>query len=160
MFYFVKCCLYNCSCCSIVSFASDHLPLFLFKCFNGIFQCLIFVGHVSCMNLTASPNYVHRGTQLTLTCDVGDSIINGTAKFRSNSGSLGSIKHDINNCYVNSSSTLCPSTCSCDENNNLMIWKYTPSSKPSSDQIFYCDFIGDSGSFTTSTTVKRAGMFI
>lgn len=116
----------------------------------------IMKGHVSCRNLTASPNYLHRGTQLTLTCDVGDSIINGTAKFRSNSGSLGSIKHDINNCYVNSSSTLCPSTCSCDENNNLMIWKYTPSSKPSSDQIFYCDFIGDSGSFTTSTTVKRA----
>ncbi|XP_063442589.1 carcinoembryonic antigen-related cell adhesion molecule 20-like [Mytilus trossulus] len=121
-----------------------------------VLVCII-TGHVSCRNLTASPNYVHSGTQLTLTCDVGESIVNGTATFRSSSGSLGSITYDdMNNCYVNSSSTPCSSTCSCEENNNRMIWKYTQSSTPSSDQTFFCDFIGDSDLFTTSTTVKRA----
>ncbi|CAG2214021.1 unnamed protein product [Mytilus edulis] len=114
-------------------------------------------GHVSCRNISVSPNYVHSGTQLTLTCDVGGSIVNGTAFFRRNSEDLGSIQYDHkNNCYVNSSSTPCPSTCSCDGQGNRMIWQYTPLSTPSSDQTFYCDFIGESGSFTTSTTVKRA----
>lgn len=117
----------------------------------------IMKGHISCINITATPNYVLVGKQLTLTCNVGVSIVNGTATFRSNSsGSLGSIKYDINKCYVNSSSTSCSSTCSCDENNNRMIWRYTPSSTPSTDQTFYCDFNGESGSLNKSTAVKRA----
>ncbi|CAC5426241.1 unnamed protein product [Mytilus coruscus] len=112
-------------------------------------------GHVVCVTLSASPNYISAFADIKLTCNVNESLENvENVTFFRNSDLLGSIvcskwiyMRIYNTCYRGIPNC-------CDRSQNTVRWTFTPKATSTNDITFSCEVNGVNGQARNSTTVK------
>ncbi|XP_052062630.1 carcinoembryonic antigen-related cell adhesion molecule 5-like isoform X3 [Mytilus californianus] len=116
---------------------------------STLIACII-TGHVLCIKLLVSPDYILGGTELALNCSLDNNFSDPWVTFHKDATLIGFIR----NCSENGMTSCSLTTkCHCDLNTSTYIWNYTPSSENVIDATFNCT-MGNSQS--DRITVKKA----
>ncbi|XP_071174000.1 matrix-remodeling-associated protein 5-like isoform X2 [Mytilus edulis] len=110
--------------------------------------CLIYIiqGHVTCITLYASPNYIHADTSISLTCNVNEFLGYGQ-----------------NVTFFRNSDLLVSKVCSQWQRHRYychskMTYIYRPDTTPTTDETFSCEINGRHGQERNCTTVRAAAL--
>ncbi|XP_063442590.1 carcinoembryonic antigen-related cell adhesion molecule 20-like [Mytilus trossulus] len=121
----------------------------------------IMQGHVTCITLSASPNYIYANTSIRLTCNVNQSFgyVQNVTFFRNSDLPGSSVcsqrywnTHMYGECYLSH----LPSCCSV--YSNMVVLTYRPDTTPKTDESFSCEVNGKNGQERNLTTVRAAAL--
>ncbi|CAC5385439.1 unnamed protein product [Mytilus coruscus] len=116
---------------------------------STLIACII-TGHVLCIKLSVSPDYILGGTELALNCSLDNNLSDPLVTFHKDAILIGFIRRCSENGITSCSLT---TNCHCDLDTSTYIWNYTPSNENMIDATFNCT-MGNSQS--NRITVKTA----